>query len=228
MTRTLADASVAVIGASGGLGTPVSKLLHERGAKLILAGPHPEKLAAVDIPDAVVVEADLRDPECGDRIARAAKERHSRLDGVVNVAGVVAFGPLIDTADEIIEELFLVNVLGPLWAMKRLAPLLADSSGFVLNVSAVVAEQPLPQMAPYAASKAALTAADRALAREFRRLGVRVCDVRPPHTETGLATRPIAGAAPPLPPGLSPDEVAMRIVAAIEAEVFEVPAADFG
>jgi len=50
-------------------------------------------------------------------------------------------------------------------------------------------------MVAYAASKAALTAADRALARELRVAGIGVTDARPPHTETGLADRPIAADA---------------------------------
>lgn len=62
--------------------------------------------------------------------------------------------------------------------------------------------------------------------RESR--GVLVCDVQPPHTETGLATRPLAGTAPRLPQGLAPRAVAERIIAAIEADEPLVTAADFG
>jgi short-subunit dehydrogenase len=228
MTRELRDAVVAVVGASGGLGAPISRLLHERGARLLLAGRDMDRLATVGVDGAATVEADLTDPGCGDRIANAARECFGRLDGLVNAAGVVAFGGLADTDDAIVEELFLVNAIGPLWMLKRLTPILGESKGFVVNLSAVVADQPLPGMAVYAASKAALTAADRALARELRRLGIRVCDVRPPHTETGLATRPLAGEAPRLPTGLSPDAVAARVVTAIETEQFEVTADQFG
>ena len=71
-------------------------------------------------------------------------------------------------------------------------------------------------MATYAATKAALTAADVALARELRRIGIRVLDVRPPHTETGLAERPLHGTAPGLPAGLEPAAVARAIADAID------------
>ena len=67
-----------------------------------------------------------------------------------------------------------------------------------------------------------------AAARELRRSRVRLVDVRPPHTETGLAARSIAGRARALPPGLEPDAVADRILAAIEAGERDVPAAAFG
>jgi len=92
-----------------------------------------------------------------------------------------------------------------------------------VQLSAVVAEQPLPGMAVYAATKAALTAADAALVRELRRVKVRVIDARPPHSETGLATRPIVGIAPVLPRGLAAAAVAERIVHGIEAGETAIP-----
>jgi len=95
-------------------------------------------------------------------------------------------------------------------------------------VSAVVAEQPMAGMAGYAASKAAISAFDAAAARELRRVGVRLVDVRPPHTETGLADRPLHGTAPRLPQGLDPEHVAARVVAAVVDGEREVPSSAFG
>jgi cyclic-di-GMP-binding biofilm dispersal mediator protein len=114
------------------------------------------------------------------------------------------------------EELFLTNALGPMWLAKRVAPALRDTQGFFVNISGVVAESPMPGMAAYSASKAAAMAAMESIRREFRRAKVQVLDARPPHTETGLATRPLAGAAPQMPVGLAPRFVAERIVVAVE------------
>jgi NAD(P)-dependent dehydrogenase (short-subunit alcohol dehydrogenase family) len=227
MERSFSDAVVAVVGAAGGIGSRIARQLTDRGARLVLAGPHRERLRGLGIDDALCVELDLRDPRAGDAMAACASESFGRLDGLINAAGIVAFGPLTDTDDTVIEELFLTNVVGPLWLVKRLIPLLADSRGFVVNVSAVVAEQPMANMTTYSATKAALTAADRALARELRRFGIHVCDARPPHTETGLAQRPLAGAAPVLPTGLSPDLVAERILDAILAGSTEISSEGF-
>ena len=125
------------------------------------------------------------------------------------------------------EELFLTNVIGPLFVLRRVLPALAEGKGFLAQVSAVVAEQPMAGMAAYSASKAALTAVDQALVKELRRSGVDVIDVRPPHTETGLVDRALAGAAPKLPQGLDPDVVAQRILDAIEAGRRELASTDF-
>ncbi|MEO7586700.1 MAG: SDR family NAD(P)-dependent oxidoreductase [Arachnia sp.] len=225
--HTLRDAVVAVIGASGALGSIISRELAERGAKVLLVGRSEEKLRAVGLHDATIVEADLTDANAGDAIVEAATRAHGRLDGVINAAGVVAFGPLTATDDAVIEELFMTNVIGPLWMMRRVTPLLQESRGFIANVSAIVADKPMAGMATYSATKAALTAADHAMGRELRKAGVDVYDIRPPHTETGLVSRALAGDAPKLPEGLAPEVTARRIVDAIEAGQFDVPAEDF-
>jgi short-subunit dehydrogenase len=215
-----------VTGASGGIGRHIAKQLAEAGARLTLAARDRDALESLGI-DATVVSADLRDAEAGRTIVAAALAANNTLDGLVNAAGVVAFGSLAETADEVIEDLFLTNVLGPLWLMRAAIPALTESRGFIANISAVVAEQPLAGMAAYAASKAALTAADRALTRELRAAGITVTDARPPHTETGLADRPISGIAPRLHEGLRPEDVARRIVTAIIVGEREIPAEAF-
>ena len=187
VSRELGGARIAVVGASG----------------------------ALDLGTTVV--ADISDAAAGDAVVAAAREHLGGLDGLVNAAGVVAFGPLVATADEVVEELFLTNVIGPLFLLRRVVPLLEESRGFVLQISAVVAERPVPGMTAYSASKAALTAATAALRTELRRSRIEMYDVRPPHTETGLASRPLAGAAPRLPEGLAPAAVAARIVEALVA-----------
>ena len=200
----LTDKVVLVIGASGGLGQALVNGLTARGATVLTAGRSGE------------IHLDIRDCDAGDLIVQAINTGPGRLDGVINASGVVAFGSLADTSDVVIEELFMTNVMGPLWMLRRLLPLLSESRGFMVMISGVVAETPMPQMAAYSASKAALAGAMTALRRELRRAKVRVIDARPPHTETGLATRPLSGTAPVMAEGLSPQQVAERIVAAIE------------
>lgn len=209
---------MAVVGANGGLGTPICAALEARGATVLRAGRS----------DAMDVHVDLRDSTAGNELVAAATAQHGRLDGVVVAAGIVAFGEHEATDDVVIEELFLTNAMGPLWLAARCQAALGESQGFFVNISGVVAETPMPGMASYSASKAAASSGLAALAKEWRRKKVTVIDVRPPHTETGLATRPLAGTAPDMPEGLAPAVVAERIVVAIEAGERSVSGADFG
>ena len=216
-TRDLNGQIVAVVGATGGLGREIVAVLAERGATVVGAN----RSGGSD------VVIDLRDSASGQALVDHCIGVHGRLDGVVVAAGIVAFGDLADTDDVVVEELLLTNAMGPMWLAKRVAPALRESQGFLLNVSGVVADTPMPGMAAYSASKAAAAAAFEAIRRELRRVKVQVIDARPPHTETGLATRPLAGAAPQMPEGLSPRSVAERIVVAIEQGEAVVPADAF-
>lgn len=213
--RDLNGSVVAVIGATGGLGSGIAAALESRGATVVRVNRSGG--------EGVELALDVRDTGAGDALVEHVTGRHGRLDGVVLASGIVAFGDLVDTDDVTIEELFLTNAMGPMWLAKRVAPALRDAQGFFVNISGVVAESPMPGMAAYSASKAAAAAATEAIRREFRRMKVQVVDARPPHTETGLATRPLAGQAPKMPEGLAPSAVAERIVQAIVAGEPVVP-----
>jgi cyclic-di-GMP-binding biofilm dispersal mediator protein len=219
---------ILVLGASGELGRRLAKLLARHGATLALAGRRGERLLEVadDIEgDPKTIVADLRKPEDNRRVVAEAVEAMGGLDGVVNAAGVVAFGPLAEMGPETVDELFRVNLLGPLEVIQESVPHLQD--GFVVNLTGVVAESPVANMTAYSAAKAGLSAAATALTRELRRSGVLFVDARPPHVETGLADRPISGEAPRMPDGLDPDAVAAAIVEGIETGQRELPAASF-
>ena len=216
--RDVSGAVVAVVGATGGLGREIAAVLTQRGATVVRVGRN----------QPADLQIDLRDSGAGDELVTYCTDRFGRLDGVVVAAGIVAFGDLVDTDDVVIEELFLTNAMGPMWLAKRVAALLAESQGFFVNISGVVAETPMPGMAAYSASKAAAAAAMESVRREFRRSKIQVIDARPPHTETGLATRPLHGAAPKMPEGLAPLAVAERIVVAVERGEAVVAAGDFG
>jgi len=218
MTRELQGTVVAVIGATGGFGTPLSAQLTDAGAAVV----------RVNRSGGADVSLDLRDATAGDTLVDHVTEAHGRLDGVIVAAGIVAFGDVADTDDITVEELFLTNAMGPIWLARRVQPMLAESKGFFASISGVVAETPMPGMAAYSASKAAAAAAMTALRKEWRRSKIHVLDARPPHTETGLATRPLEGEAPKMPRGLQPADVAARIIAGVVADERELSGADFG
>jgi NAD(P)-dependent dehydrogenase (short-subunit alcohol dehydrogenase family) len=225
LSRDLGGASVLIAGGSGGLGSALARALHGRGARIAVMGRHRDRLESIGVPATVIVGDIIHTSDCV-RAVEVTLGAHGSLDGIVNAAGVVAFGPLVDIDDETLDRLLATNVLGPLRLMRAAIPHLSGG-GFIANISAVVAESPVANMAAYSASKAALTAADVAIARELRRNKISLIDARPPHTETGLATRPISGAPPTLPTGLDPSAVADRIVAAIEADERDVPSSAF-
>lgn len=214
-----------MLGATGGLGQALSAELHQRGAVLTLVGRDQTRLDSLDVPGARHV-ADLRMPEAVDASIDVAIGHASKLDVVVNAVGVVAFGSAVETSTDAMEELFLTNTFIPIMVARAALPRI-EKGGALVNISGVIAEKNLPGFSVYGASKAATKSFSEAVAREARRQKVRMLDARPPHTETGLATRPIEGVAPAFPEGLTPQHVAATICDGLESGAADLPSAAF-
>ena len=208
-----------VAGGTGGLGALIATELRARGCIVTTVSRAP-------ISDAAHISADLRSPEAISAVMNSIVERRGGVDIVVNAMGVVAFGTVDATSIDTIEELFLTNTFAHIFLMKE-ALKCARQGSVLVGISGVIAEQNLPGMATYGASKAAVRSFNEALTREARRSGIRVIDARPPHTETGLSTRAIAGDPPKFPVGLDPTKVAQRIVRAIADGETDLPSTAF-
>ena len=211
---------IAVIaGGTGGLGGALRSELEAKGCVVVT-------ISRAQTGKSSHISADLRSPEAASEAIADVVARHGSVDIVINAMGVVAFGPINTTSVDTVEELFLTNTFGHIFLMQ--AALQNMKTGSVLvGISGVIAEQNLPGMSVYGASKAATRSFNEALSREARRSGVRVIDARPPHTETGLASRAIAGTPPKFPAGLDPIHVARRIVQAIADGETDLPSDAF-
>ena len=98
---------------------------------------------------------------------------------------------------------------------------------FVIGITGVVVEQTFPGMSIYSASKSALSSFLQSIEKEWRRYKIRTLDVRLGHTETGLATRPLFGAAPAIPTGHSAEHAVSVIINAINSETRILASTDF-
>ncbi|MEV8253351.1 SDR family NAD(P)-dependent oxidoreductase [Rhodoglobus sp. NPDC076762] len=223
--------SVLVVGSSGVLGSAIARCLADEGVLLTLHARSATLSQPNSVPGALVY-CDLRDPASAETLVTSALEAHGRLDGIVNAAGLVAFGPASQATTDATEALFAINATAPMSLLRAAHPSLLASAAahrepFFVTLSGIVSESPTANMAAYSASKAALAAFGHAAARELRRDGVRLLDARPGHTETGLAARAVEGSPPQMPPGMDPAAVARRIVEAIIAGERDLPSGAF-
>ncbi|MDA2993578.1 MAG: SDR family NAD(P)-dependent oxidoreductase [Actinomycetota bacterium] len=220
VARDLNGKHIVIIGATGVLGAHLAIKLASEGSAVSAIVRDSTRLNSASVTNHAV--ADITDSSS----LRAALTSLAPFDGVINAAGVVAFGTVAQLDDATLANLFAVNAIAPIVALRESTPHISEG-GFFLNISAVVALQPMAGMAAYSASKSAVWGAMTAATRELRRLKIDVIDARPPHTETGLATRPLSGTAPNLPTGLDPDFVAARIVNAIKNGENDLPVEAF-
>jgi len=209
--------NVLVVGASGGLGKEFTSVLIAGGANVY--GTATSNESAANISDQVVQKL-LLNLESAESIATLANYLNSavKLDGVIVSAGLVGFGLAVETPAEIDARLLQVNYRGPRDLLVALQPnLAAAESAFVLNVTGIVAQMPLPSMSSYSASKMAMHGFLTAVSREWRRSGIKVVSELLGHTETGLATRAIVGQAPQFPQGLSPADAVSQMLASLDS-----------
>jgi NAD(P)-dependent dehydrogenase (short-subunit alcohol dehydrogenase family) len=174
-------ATALITGGSGGLGVSVVEAFVQDGWRVvvpdILAGPH-ERLPA----EAETVEADLTDPDDVARVVRlAAGQDDAPLRAVANLVGGFRDGqPVADTPLADFEAMFELNVR-PTYLVTQFAlpRLVAAGAGAIVCVSSRAAIEPWAGGAGYAASKAAVIAFARTVAKEHAADGVR-CNVIAP------------------------------------------------
>ncbi len=215
---------VIITGASAGIGAATARLFAAAGAKLVLAARSREPLErlAATLPGAVAAPTDVSDPEQCRALVELARARHGRVDILINNAGVGLAGPVVELSSDDLERALAVNLFGPLWLMQAVAPLMrAQGRGQIINVSTVLAEQPLPYLGGYAAAKAALERLSETLRMELRGAGVSVTVVRPGSTRTEFRARRLGAGGEQrrlAPPAVPPETVARVILRAARRE----------
>ena len=157
-----------VTGAASGMGEAVARLFAAEGARLALIDVSAEKLAQVgrDVGQ-FAVTTDVSSETSVQAAVEGAVEVLGGLDGVVNAAGVLAHRTFEETDVATFQRLVGVNLAGPFNVCRAALPHLRRSgAGAIVNVASLSGVRPVPGMAVYSATKAALIAMSEALSGE--------------------------------------------------------------
>ena len=181
--------TIVVTGAARGLGRVLAADLAARGARLVLAdflGDEGETAAAELAATGAAArfhKVDIADPASIASLAASVAEHEGRLDGLVNNAAIATGigGKMFDEIEiDIWDKVMTVNVRGTWLVTRALAPMLEKSGrGRIVNVASDTALWGAPKLLAYVASKGAVMAMTRSLARELGPRGVGVTCVAP-------------------------------------------------
>jgi short-subunit dehydrogenase len=219
--------NILVVGASGVLGGEFLNQLSAAGANVYATGRNHATASGIPAVSALNLIVDLADPQ-SISVLTSYLNANVQLDGIVLAAGRVGFGAAAETSAADLATLTQINFMGQAQLVSELLPnLLKGREPFVASVTGVVAEKTFIGMSAYSASKSALAAWLAGLQAETKRHGLLVLDARPGHTETGLATRPLFGAAPAMPQGMTAQHVVSVICAGISDQTRLLTSADF-
>jgi len=186
--------SVVITGGSRGLGLVMAREFAAEGARLTLIARDEAELqrAADDIrtrepfADVHVAVGDVRKRYEAERAIGQTLERFGSVDVLVNNAGIIQVGPIDHMKLGDYEDAMNTHFWGPLYMMMAALPhMRRQGGGRIVNISSIGGKIAVPHLAPYCASKFALTGLSDAVRAELNQYGIRVTTVNPGLMRTG-------------------------------------------
>jgi 3-oxoacyl-[acyl-carrier protein] reductase len=180
-----------VTGASKGIGASIARHLADAGAAVVVNYASSREGAERVVGQitrnggrAIAVQGNVAKQGDVDRLFAETKKAFGRLDILVNNAGIYEFAPLEDVSEANFHKLFDVNVLGVLLASQAALRHFDAGGGSIINISSVVSTVTPPNASVYGATKAAVDAITRTLAKELGPRNIRVNAINPGVVET--------------------------------------------
>jgi short-subunit dehydrogenase len=233
VARPLHEAVVVVTGASSGIGRAAALGFAGRGATLGLCARGPEPLEAVASEcraasaEVLAVTLDVGEEKAVEDFAAAVRERFGRIDVWVNCAATMAYGAFTDIPSEIFRSVIDTNLMGQVHGSRAALTCFRDQgTGILVNVSSVWGRVSSPLVSPYVVSKNAVRALSECIAAELAsEQDIHVVTIVPESVDTPIFTHAAnytGHRIRPIPPVLSPEEVAAGIVDCAERPRREV------
>jgi NAD(P)-dependent dehydrogenase (short-subunit alcohol dehydrogenase family) len=186
---------VVLTGGSRGLGLVMARMLVDEGAKLVLLARDLSELerAREDLEtsgrgDVMTIRCDVRRRADVRAAIDTVLDQWRSVDVLINNAGVIQVGPLEHMTEEDFENAMATHFWGPLHLILEIAPVMRHRRfGRIVNISSIGGKIAVPHLAPYCASKFALTGLSDAVRAELDPYGIRVTTVAPGLMRTGSA-----------------------------------------
>jgi NAD(P)-dependent dehydrogenase (short-subunit alcohol dehydrogenase family) len=184
---------VVITGGSRGLGLVLARQLASQGARLVLMARDERELERAKLlleeeqgAEVMAVRCDVRRKADVRAAVAQILERWTTIDVLINNAGVIQVGPLEHMHPEDFENAMATHFWGPLNLMIEIVPVMRRRGfGRIVNISSIGGRIAVPHLAPYSASKFALTGLSDAVRAELAPHGIRVTTVSPGLMRTG-------------------------------------------
>ncbi len=179
--------TIIITGGSDGLGKALAEKLAKDYQVVILARNEQALQAVAAQTGCDYTVCDVRDSKQVSKAFAEIAEKHGRIDVLINNAGIVVNGELVDTSDEDIENVITTNTLGSIYAAKAaLKYMKKQQSGLIVNVVSQSGLNARAGRSVYNASKWALTGFTKALQQEAAEYSVRVTGFYPGTIKTDM------------------------------------------
>src|SRR6185295_17892285 len=180
-----------VTGASKGIGAGIAKYLAAEGASVVVNYASSKEGAEQVVNEitkeggkAIAVQGDVSKAKDVERLFAETKKAFGRLDILVNNAGVYQFAPLEEATEDQFQRMFGINVLGLILSTREAFKYFGPEGGSVINIGSTVSSLTPPATVVYTATKGAVDAITRVLAKELGPKKIRVNSINPGVVET--------------------------------------------
>jgi len=190
-TKKLAGKVAVVTGASKGIGAAIAKHLADEGASVVVNYASSKEGAERVVGEitgkggkALAVQANVAKQADIKRLFAEAQKAFGRLDVLVNNAGIYEFAPLEAVTEEHFHKHFNLNVLGLILSSQEAVKHFGPEGGSIINISSIVSTFAPANASVYSATKAAVDAVTKSLAKELGPRKIRVNSINPGMVET--------------------------------------------
>lgn len=176
---------VFITGASSGIGKSIGEYLHHKGFTVYGTSRNPENIS-----DSLftLVKLDVRNEQSIQQAIALVLEKESKIDVLINNAGVGITGPLEEIPLSEIKNQFETNLFGPIAVMQAVLPTMREQkSSLIINITSIAGYMGLPFRSAYSASKGALELITESLRMEVKQFGVHITNVAPGDFATNIA-----------------------------------------
>ena len=190
----LKDKVAIITGGTSGIGFAIAKLFSEQGAKIVIASDKSENgndIAKSISSDCLFIQTDVREESQVKRLISKTIEMFSKLDILVNSAGVYSFsqGDIAQMPTADFDWIMNINFKGVFLTTKFAIPELLKTKGNIINISSAFGIVPEKESAVYCASKSAVIMFSKAVALQFPEKGLRVNSICPGPIDTPMLHR---------------------------------------
>jgi len=173
---------ILVVGATGGIGSSLVKLLHQSGASLFISGRNTEKLLAlsqqIGLSSSCIAAVDITSSTEVEQLAVQVNAEMGTLDILINASGIGIIKPLEQLSLEDFMQSLQTNLVGSFLLVKAFLPAMKEvKKGLIINIPGVLGKVPMAGAAAYSASKYGIVGMMQSIREELKRTEIRITNI---------------------------------------------------
>ncbi|CAN5573311.1 SDR family oxidoreductase [soil metagenome] len=182
MMETLNGKNILLVGATGGIGSKLAKLLAGSGANLFLAARNEEKLQEVAVMNNIsperITSLDIAAPAAVQQLKEKYFEQLGSIDILINAAGIGIIKPMDTLSEQDFMQSLNTNLFASFLLVKAFLPAMKEvKKGLIINIPGILGKVPMAGAAAYCASKYGLVGMMQSIREEVKRTDIRITNL---------------------------------------------------